>query len=155
MRLFAFPGFEVLKDGTIEAQPAAVFEFPRMEFNGPRGTRLRIHVQSADLVLVGVSQDGGETWTYAGVCRGTTFVPSATAPSDLIYDILNFFSALFRGEANLVNVRYLPANVKEEAPPPANVKKAELKVQATKRADATPPAPVAAVSKSRALAGGR
>lgn len=150
MQLFAFPGFEILPNGKMKSQ-LAVFEFPRMEFDGPQGTRIRIHVQPGDLVLVGVSRDK-ETWAYVGAYRGTAFAPGAAIPGALICAIQDFFSALFKGEANLFNVRYLPANVKEEAPP-APAKKAELKIQSQKRVGEAPPAPVAAVSKTLAIAG--
>lgn len=150
MQLFAFPGFEILPNATIKSQPA-IFDFPRMEFDGPQGTRLRIHAQPGDLVLVGVSQDK-ETWTYVGAYRGTAFAPGAALPGALIYAIQDFLSALFRGEATLSAVKYLPANVRE-ASPPEPPKKAELKVQPPKRAGDAPPAPVAAVSKTLSLAG--
>lgn len=151
-RLFAFPGFEIQKNATITA-PDAVFPFPRVEFTGPRGFRVRVHVQEGGLVaLVGVAWEGAADWTYAG-----TLTPEAGFKAQKSFNpryamaLAGLFASFLTGTAQPANLRFLAANSKDEKPSaPA---KAELKIQPPKRAGEAPPAPVAAVSKTLAIAG--
>lgn len=148
-RLFAFPGFEIQKNATITA-PDAVFPFPRVEFDGP-SFRVRVHVQAGGAAaLVGVAEKGD--WMYVGLLTPAGFQAQRGVHPRYATALAAMFAAFLAGTAQPARLVFLGANVKEEAPPPP-VRKAELKVQARKRAGEAPPAPVAAVSKTLEIAG--
>lgn len=154
-RLFAFPGFEIHKDATVTA-PNAIFPFPRVEFDGPADSRVRVHVQEGDkIALVGFCVANSRIWRFVGTlsvangldCLGIELAPGYAQALD------RMFVDFIAGTAQPANLVFLAADFKDEKPPVASAKKA-LKVQPRTVSGTPPSAPVAAVGKSRELARG-